>query len=76
MNFMNLKMHEALNEAIEDDYEDEGVRQPDIDDVAKHIKMTQEFCKDQNQKMETKMLKPSIGNTSAQSSEGGRSWQA
>jgi hypothetical protein len=76
MNFMNLNMHEALNDAIEEDYEDEGVQQPDIHDVAKHIKMTQEFCKDQNQKMETKMLKPSIGNTSAQSSEGGRSWQA
>ena len=76
MNFMNLNMHEALNDAIEDHYEDRGVRQPDIADVAKHIKMTQEFCKDKKQKMETKMLKPSIWNTSAQSSEGGGSWQA
>ena len=76
INFMNVDMQEALNDDIMSDWEDKGVRQPEIADVAQHIRMTQEFCKDNKQNMETKMLKPSIWNTSAQSSEGGGSWQA
>jgi hypothetical protein len=37
---MNVDMQKALNDDIIDDWEDKGVRQPDIADVAKHIKMT------------------------------------
>jgi hypothetical protein len=41
INFMNVNMQEALNDDIMTDWEDKGVRQPEIADVAQHIEMTQ-----------------------------------